>query len=357
MPRLKSRAVFSLSRLQQPFARGALERWPCTRRDPRYKRREHDARAALEEVAKKRLGVIEKAVAVNGRTADQEQLLHAPQHDFSPFAPRETGRDRTSFAVVCGLMILTLLLATFTPAPPPAPPDLKTPPADARRSADGLVTRQLAAGTAGEHPGDADYIHVRYSVWKASDGSVVDYTYGRGTPFVEVSKLLPGMREMFESMTPGERLRAWIPSSLGAGKIAADDSFVVDGELVDVVHPPVTPPDVAAPPADAIKTESGLAYKVLRAGTGTAHPAKRNRVLVHYSGWTTDGHMFESSILRDQPAELPLAAVIAGWTEGLQLMTEGERARFWIPEKLAYKGKAGFPAGMLVFDVELIGIK
>ena len=67
--------------------------------------------------------------------------------------------------------------------------------------------------------------------------------------------------------------------------------------------------------------------------------------------------MFDSSVMRDEPAELALDAVIPGWTEGLQLMTEGEKTRFWIPEKLAYKGKAGFPAGMLVFDVELIKIK
>ena len=79
--------------------------------------------------------------------------------------------------------------------------------------------------------------------------------------------------------------------------------------------------------------------------------------MVHYSGWTTDGQMFDSSVMRDEPAEFALDAVIPGWTEGLQLMTEGEKTRFWIPEKLAYKGKAGFPAGMLVFDVELIKIK
>ncbi len=77
---------------------------------------------------------------------------------------------------------------------------------------------------------------------------------------------------------------------------------------------------------------------------------------VHYTGWTTDGKMFDSSRTRGQPARFPLRAVIAGWTEGLQLMTVGEQRRLWIPEALAYKGVPGRPAGMLVFDVELLSI-
>ena len=116
------------------------------------------------------------------------------------------------------------------------------------------------------------------------------------------------------------------------------------------------PSDVAAPPADAQKTASGLAYRVLQKGTGTAHPGPTSTVEVHYTGWTTDGKMFDSSVKRGRPATFPLNHVIAGWTEGLQLMVEGERARLWIPEALAYKGAPGRPAGMLVFDVELIRI-
>lgn len=77
---------------------------------------------------------------------------------------------------------------------------------------------------------------------------------------------------------------------------------------------------------------------------------------VHYTGWTTDGEMFDSSVARGESIEFPLDAVIAGWTEGLQLMVEGEHRRLWIPEALAYGGQSGRPAGMLVFDVELIRI-
>jgi len=254
-------------------------------------------------------------------------------------------------------MIAALLFAAAVMTKPAPPPDLKAPPADAKTSADGLVSKQLEAGTAGEHPGDDDFVHVRYAVWKASDGSVLDYTRTETPTFVEMSKLLPGMREAFTLMAPGERRRAWIPSTLGAGKIAAGETFVIDAQLVDVVHRPAVPADVAAPPADAIKMPSGLVYKILRPGTGTQHPRSHDKVLVDYSGWTTDGQMFDSSIIKGEPMEIPLSMVIPGWNEGLQLMTAGEIVRFWVPQKLAYKGQAGMPAGMLVFDVELIRIR
>ena len=79
---------------------------------------------------------------------------------------------------------------------------------------------------------------------------------------------------------------------------------------------------------------------------------------VHYSGWTTDGKLFDSSVLRDEPIVFPLNRVIPGWTEGVQLMVEGEKRRLWIPGKQAYGDSPppGAPAGTLVFDVELLEI-
>ena len=117
------------------------------------------------------------------------------------------------------------------------------------------------------------------------------------------------------------------------------------------------PPDVAAPPNDAEVTASGLASKVVEAGTGTQNPGPTSTVTVHYTGWHTSGEMFDSSVTRGQPASFPLNRVISGWTEGVQLMVSGEKRRFWIPESLAYGGRPGYPAGMLVFDVELISIQ
>lgn len=118
------------------------------------------------------------------------------------------------------------------------------------------------------------------------------------------------------------------------------------------------PPDVAAPPPDAERSSSGLAWKVLQPGTGTRHPRPNSEVTVHYTGWTTDGEMFDSSVQRGQPATFPLDQVIKGWTEGVQMMVEGEKRRFWIPAELAYGNSPGGdkPAGMLVFDIELLRI-
>jgi peptidylprolyl isomerase len=116
------------------------------------------------------------------------------------------------------------------------------------------------------------------------------------------------------------------------------------------------PPDVAAPPADAVRTSTNLASKVLQPGTGTRHPRPNSRVTVHYTGWSTDGTMFDSSVARGQPTTFGLDEVIPGWTEGVQLMVEGEKRRFWIPARLAYEGQPGRPQGMLVFDIELLRI-
>ncbi|TAK13851.1 MAG: peptidylprolyl isomerase, partial [Acidobacteria bacterium] len=85
------------------------------------------------------------------------------------------------------------------------------------------------------------------------------------------------------------------------------------------------PPDVAAPPANAMKTASGIAWIIVKPGTGTIHPRATSTVKVHYTGWKTDGEMFDSSLLRGEPAEFPLNGVIAGWTEGVQLMVLGEK--------------------------------
>ena len=120
---------------------------------------------------------------------------------------------------------------------------------------------------------------------------------------------------------------------------------------------PKAPADVAGPGSDTQVTGSGIASKVLKAGSGKIKPKLTDTVSVHYTGWTTDGKAFDSSVARGAPATFPLNRVIPGWSEGVQLMTVGEERRFWIPGHLAYDGRKGAPQGMLVFDVELLSIK
>jgi FKBP-type peptidyl-prolyl cis-trans isomerase len=119
------------------------------------------------------------------------------------------------------------------------------------------------------------------------------------------------------------------------------------------------PPDVAAPPANATKTASGISWLIVKPGTGTIHPKPTSTVKVNYTGWKTNGEMFDSSVTRGTPIEFPLNGVIPGWTEGVQLMVLGEKRRFWIPGPLAYDTdpRPDVPKGMLVFDIELLDIK
>ncbi len=111
--------------------------------------------------------------------------------------------------------------------------------------------------------------------------------------------------------------------------------------------------------ADVVTLPSGLQYQVLREGNGK-RPTAKDQVKCHYEGFLIDGTVFDSSVQRGEPATFGLQQVIAGWTEGLQLMQEGAKYRFFIPYRLAYgEGGAGQlipPYAALIFDVELIEV-
>lgn len=243
------------------------------------------------------------------------------------------------------------------PAAIPPPPDVAAPPKDAAVTASGLASKVIDAGRGPDRPGPTDMVTVHYTGW-TTDGKMFDSSRARNAPNTfPLDRVIKGWGEGVQLMTVGEKRRLWIPEALAykgqPGRPAG--MLVFDIELLEFSPAPTTPPaDVAAPPADAQRTTSGLAYKVIKKGTGTEHPKKSSRVTVHYSGWQTNGKLFDSSVMRGQPATFGLGDVIEGWTEGVQLMVVGEKTRFWIPEKLAYKGQGGAPSGMLVFDVELL---
>lgn len=255
-------------------------------------------------------------------------------------------------------VLLSAPAAGQTPEASPAPPDVAAPPADAATTASGLVSRVLSPGSGEIHPGPTDKVRVHYTGW-TTDGAMFDSSVQRGNALVfGLDQVIAGWSEGVQLMVEGEKRRLWIPAKLAyEGRPGKPQGMLVfDVELLDVLAAPPAPPDVAAPPADAGRSESGLAWKVLRPGTGTRHVSKQGAVRAHYTGWTTDGKRFDSSLERGAPAFFELTKVIPGWTEGLQLMVEGEARRFWIPKKLAYRGAPGQPEGMLVFDIELIEI-
>ncbi|MGH7294105.1 MAG: FKBP-type peptidyl-prolyl cis-trans isomerase, partial [Polyangiaceae bacterium] len=234
-------------------------------------------------------------------------------------------------------------IAPPEPSGIPAPEDVAAPPADAQKTPSGLASKVLTPGTGKEHPGPTDKVKVHYTGW-TTNGRMFDSSVQRGEPITfPLSGVIPGWTEGVQLMVVGEKRRFWIPANLAYGDRPRmgqpGGPLTFDIELLEISpgpKPPTVPEDVKAPPASAKKTASGLAYRVLTPGTGKDHPTATSRVIVQYSGWTPDGKMFDSSVTRGQPARFGLGNVIKGWTEGVQLMTKGEKARFWVPAALAY---------------------
>jgi FKBP-type peptidyl-prolyl cis-trans isomerase len=248
---------------------------------------------------------------------------------------------------------------------PAIPTDLKEAPATAEKTAKSSIPFVVVKqGTGKDKAKSYDNVTYLFSVWD-SDGRMYDSTEMKKRPTIAPPYRQPApLEEILTNMTAGERVRFWIAADkMSAGHPAPNmptGLVVYEIEVVQIepgTPPPETPPDVKEPPKDAKKTEKGVSYKVLKAGPGGPHPKPTDSVKVHYSGWTTDGKMFDSSVTRGAPAEFSLQGVIMGWTDGIPVMSVGDKVRFWIPEELAYKGAPGKPQGMLVFDVELLEIK
>ncbi len=255
-------------------------------------------------------------------------------------------------------------------APPPAPANVAAAPADAKKTAKGVSYVVLKAGKGGPKPSATESVKVNYTGWQ-TDGRMFDSSVVKGQPAeFSLGGVIAGWTDGIQVMSVGDKMRFWIPEELAykGAPGRPQGMLVFDVELLEIkaaaakpdahgkpsAESQPAPSDVAAPPADAKKTEKGVSYKVLKQGPGGPKPKPTDSVTVHYTGWQTNGTMFDSSAKTGKPAKFRLNGVIAGWTDGLQQMSAGDKFRFWIPEELAYPG--GQPSGMLVFDVELIEI-
>jgi FKBP-type peptidyl-prolyl cis-trans isomerase len=263
-----------------------------------------------------------------------------------------------------GMLVFDIELLSIKKAP--KPPELAAP-ADAEKMPSGISVKTVAKGSGTKSPKLEDIVKLEIAIWSPA-GELLQSTGQDGRPAeLPLDKLrIGGLPDAIKAMVEGEKKVAWIPASVAFGpnlpQGAPADGIVVEVELVSFkegVPPPPVPADVGAVPTDAEKTASGLASKVLTKGTGTVHPKATDRVTVHYSGWTMDGKMFDSSVTRGETSTFGLNQVISGWTEGVQLMVKGEKRRFWIPAGLAYGENpgGGRPGGMLVFDIELFEIE
>lgn len=259
-------------------------------------------------------------------------------------------------AVALGLPHAALAQA---PAQSTMAAQVENPPADAQKTASGLAYIIETPGTGTVHPTDNDMVKMTAVYWtKDSEQAKPGYLALPNAPKPMALLVVPGLHEALTMMTTGQKMKVWIPEKQ-AFKPSPDKPkgpLMVELVLLDVIPLPATPANVAAAPADAEKTKSGLASKVLKPGTGTTHPKSTSTVTVHYSLWTPDGKMVESSVVTGPPVTFQLDKVIKGWTEGVQLMATGEKRVFWVPGKLAYDGVAGKPQGTLVFEIELLAI-
>lgn len=265
---------------------------------------------------------------------------------------------------VVALCLLSLAFASAVhaqvkPLDPPSP--LDAPPADAVEFAPGMHYRVLSPAPGEKVYPKADYVEFSANAWSADGETRINASQSGkilgSMPLLAEAQ--PSMVQMIRNTPVGETRRWWVdaermkPGYPGMPELMHVLDLTVHAEK----DPSRAPADVAGPPEDAIRTASGLAYKVLERGNrAPGSPAPDHLVQVHYTGWTTAGQVFDSSLYRDRPATFPLSRLIEGWREGLMLMQRGDSFRFWIPGELAYDNMEGAdkPKGMLVFDVTLL---
>jgi peptidylprolyl isomerase len=243
------------------------------------------------------------------------------------------------------------------------PEHLQKPAAGVVAVQPGLAFKILVAGAGAKTTDPYKVIRTRSNTWKA-DGTQTGSTEDglSTTQLRRVRESLPFFATILESMPVGETRRWWISSELvpeGSRAFEKAD-YVMDIEIVDVLDPLPAPQDVAEIPKAAVVTSQGIGIMLLRAGDQTNFPELDSTIVVHYSGWTSDGRMFDSTRLREAPASFLLNRLITGWQLAIPKLSKGEIARIWIPGALAYDNREDrpfSPKGMLVFDVELIDME
>ena len=240
----------------------------------------------------------------------------------------------------------------------PTPEELKNPPASAQRLASGLVTEVVVPGTGEVHPDANDLVAVHFIGW-TPDGHEFRNSYIADKHGVfNLQQVFPGWAEGIQLMVVGEKRRLWIPDHLGPQnpRGGPPGASIFDVELLGIKSVPNPPGPVDKPLDDAERTAAGALTKVLEAGEGEVHPDPDSVALLHYSGWTTDGLIFDSTYPRGRPTAFPLDKIMPAFADAVQLMVVGEKRYIWIPASMADGQWPGNPKGDLVFEVKLMQI-
>ncbi len=250
---------------------------------------------------------------------------------------------------------LTLVGGAGAQGRPPVPEDVAAAPADALRTESGLAYKVLTPGTADVHPDANDLVAVHFTGW-TPQGAEFQTTFGQEKPAVfNLQNVFPGWIEAMQLMVAGEKTRFWIPAHLGPPnpKSGPRGDSVFDVEMMAVRSIPNPPAELRRPPTDGERTESGATTRRIETGWGDEHPGPESGVLLHYTGWTTDGKTFDSTVTRGRATAFPLDKVMSPFAEAVQRMVVGEKRQVWIPGNLAAGNWPGSPQGMLIFEVEL----
>lgn len=225
-------------------------------------------------------------------------------------------------------------------------------PGNAIESASGMSYLVLQPAKPGAKSIKPDFFEYRVTMWTPNEsGKLISKESGiLRANFKSVATSSPALARAALLSLTGETRRWWFSAPDNSAQ-----TQIIDLTVIGNVDPAPAPSDVASIPETANKTASGLAYRVIKKGSGTGHPTLQSVITIDYSGWTPDGKLFDSSITRGDKAVFPLNGLITGWKEGLTLMSPGDTYRFWIPGHLAYDSipNANGPKGMLVFDVTL----
>lgn len=212
------------------------------------------------------------------------------------------------------------------------------------------------------------HVSIHYSGYLGSDNTLFDSSFEREQPIEFIlgrAMVIPGWEEALTYLRVGDKARLWVPSDLaygdkGRGPIPPDADLVFDVQVLDA-QKIIVPEMISLEHKDTLETDSGLQIIYIHEGTGNL-PARGSVLVVHYSGFLSDGSLFDSSVQRGVPFRFVLGAgqVIRGWDEGFGHLSKGAMARFVLPPHLAY-GERGLgpipPNETLVFDVELIDIE
>ena len=260
------------------------------------------------------------------------------------------------------MFVLALATSPLVNAVPslPAPKPLAAPPVQAIETAGGMSYVVLKPAPDASKLATGAFIEFTADVWSA-DGVTRANSRQSGPQVVLVQRLAreqPGLARALLTTPVGETRRWWFQADLLKPGYAGmpDLPHVVDLTVLGAKDPLQAPSDLAGPPAGAVRTPRGVFYRVLKRGAGGPKPTLSSTIEIHYSGWTSYGQLFDSSVQRDVRAVFPLDQLILGWQEGVPLMSRGDTFRFWIPGSLGYDAgpaSPNAPRGTLVFDITL----